>query len=320
MVAGVAGGLARHFDTDPLLFRIGFAVLALFGGGGVIAYLLLAVLVPSDNPQVDPMGRSRMRTAFMVAIVIVAVVSLPIVIPGAFFLSPLIVIVALGVVLYRAAGGRVDPHVMRASVIGLTVVGAILLGLGAATAVAFGGGAIVASVVLGLGVVLVIGAFAGGARWLIGPALLLAIPVAIVSAADIDLKGGVGQRDYRPASVSDLRSDYRLGVGEMRLDLRDVEFPAGVTTIRTHMGIGRTEIVLPDKLCLDSDVHVGVGDARVLERTNDGIDVDASRRENVPAGAPVLRLVTDSGVGEVEVYRGDQGFFVHDGSGPCGVA
>ena len=50
MIAGVAGGLARHFGADPLLFRIGFAVLALFGGGGVIAYLLLAVLVPSDNP------------------------------------------------------------------------------------------------------------------------------------------------------------------------------------------------------------------------------------------------------------------------------
>src|SRR5437762_1493871 len=78
--------------------------------------------------------------------------------------------------------------------------GAIVLGLGAAAAVAFGAGAAVAAVVLAAGIVLIIGAFAGGARWLIAPALILAIPVAIVSAADLDLKGGVGQRDYRPAS------------------------------------------------------------------------------------------------------------------------
>jgi hypothetical protein len=141
------------------------------------------------------------------------------------------------------------------------------------------------------------------------PALILAIPAALVSAADVDLKGGVGQRDYRPASVTDLRSDYRLGVGEMRLDLRDVDFPAGTTTIRTHVGVGRTEVLLPQGACLDSDVHVGVGNAQVLERTNDGFDVDAARREDGPAGAPVVRIETDSGVGEVQIHRGDHFVF-----------
>ena len=128
-------------------------------------------------------------------------------------------------VVYRAAGGRVDARVMRAAVISLTVIGALLLGAGAAVAVAFGGGAIVAGAVLGLGVVMIIGAFGGGARWLIVPALLLALPVAVVSAADLDLEGGVGERHYRPATVADLRSDYRLGVGELQVDLSDVEFP-----------------------------------------------------------------------------------------------
>ena len=50
------------------------------------------------------------------------------------------------------------------------------------------------------GVALVVAAFAGGARWLIVPALVLVLPLAIVAAADIDVDGGVGERQYRPAT------------------------------------------------------------------------------------------------------------------------
>jgi phage shock protein C len=48
-IAGVAGGLAEYFDVDPVLFRVGFAVSALFTGAGLIAYLVLALLMPSDR-------------------------------------------------------------------------------------------------------------------------------------------------------------------------------------------------------------------------------------------------------------------------------
>jgi phage shock protein PspC (stress-responsive transcriptional regulator) len=313
MIAGVAGGLARHFGVDPTLMRVGFVVLTLFGGSGLILYLLLALMVPADDAGTDPLRHGRMKTGLIVVLVIAACIALPFSGPGVFFLSPIILVAAIGVVLYRAAGGQVDPRIMRASLVALSVIGAVVLGLGAATAVAFGGGAIVSGVVLGLGVVMVVAAFAGGARWLIAPALILAIPVAIVAAADIDLKGGVGERDYRPASVSEIRSEYRLGVGELRLDLRDVAFPDGVTTVDTHVGVGRTEVILPADVCLDSDVHVGVGDTRVLGRHNDGVDVDAMRREAVSGSAPVLRLKADSGLGEVVVHRGGDRF------GPAGA-
>lgn len=45
-IAGVAGGLAEYFDTDPLLLRLAFVVLALAGGGGVLIYLILWVVTP----------------------------------------------------------------------------------------------------------------------------------------------------------------------------------------------------------------------------------------------------------------------------------
>lgn len=49
MIAGVCGGLGEHFNTDPVLFRIGFVVLALMGGGGLITYLILMLVLPSDD-------------------------------------------------------------------------------------------------------------------------------------------------------------------------------------------------------------------------------------------------------------------------------
>jgi phage shock protein PspC (stress-responsive transcriptional regulator) len=48
-IGGVAGGLARHLDIDPVLVRVGFAVSTLFSGAGLVAYLVMLVLVPSDD-------------------------------------------------------------------------------------------------------------------------------------------------------------------------------------------------------------------------------------------------------------------------------
>jgi phage shock protein C len=45
-LTGVAGGLGEYFDVDPILFRVGFAVSALFSGAGLVAYLVLMVLMP----------------------------------------------------------------------------------------------------------------------------------------------------------------------------------------------------------------------------------------------------------------------------------
>jgi phage shock protein PspC (stress-responsive transcriptional regulator) len=48
-ISGVAGGLARHLDLDPVLVRVGFAVSILFSGAGLLAYLVMMVLVPRDD-------------------------------------------------------------------------------------------------------------------------------------------------------------------------------------------------------------------------------------------------------------------------------
>ncbi len=47
-LAGVCGGLAQYFSIDPTVVRVIFVVLALFGLGGAILYLLLWVLLPNE--------------------------------------------------------------------------------------------------------------------------------------------------------------------------------------------------------------------------------------------------------------------------------
>lgn len=49
VVAGVAAGIARYVDVDPVIIRIGFIILALFKGLGFVAYAACWVLMPDDG-------------------------------------------------------------------------------------------------------------------------------------------------------------------------------------------------------------------------------------------------------------------------------
>lgn len=51
MVAGVAGGLAEYFNTDPTLIRILFVLLTLlgFGGLGILTYIVLWIIMPEPS-------------------------------------------------------------------------------------------------------------------------------------------------------------------------------------------------------------------------------------------------------------------------------
>ena len=48
-IAGVAGGLGRHFDVDPTVLRVAFVVLCFFGGAGFVLYGAAWLLVPEEG-------------------------------------------------------------------------------------------------------------------------------------------------------------------------------------------------------------------------------------------------------------------------------
>jgi phage shock protein C len=48
MIAGVCGGLGEYLNIDSTIIRIIFIAAALFGGPGLIVYLVMWLLVPEE--------------------------------------------------------------------------------------------------------------------------------------------------------------------------------------------------------------------------------------------------------------------------------
>src|SRR5688572_19622799 len=243
VIGGVGSGLGRYFGVDPLLFRIGFVVLSFAGGFGVLAYLLLLAFMPADGDE-RPGGPSRVAAiagAVVLGVALVAFLGTPF-----FFFGPGLLVLGLvglaGVLLWRALEGseggdpaRTAGRLFLAALLAIAVAGAAL---GVGIVAALGGGVVIASLAVLAGLVLIGTAFVGGARWLIVPALALVLPLGIVAAADIDLDGGVGDREYHPASADELRERYEIGIGSIDVDLTGVDLPAGRTDLGIDVGMG----------------------------------------------------------------------------------
>ena len=51
MIWGVCGGLAKYFDMDPTIIRIIFVLLILANGVGILAYIIMAIVVPLEGSK-----------------------------------------------------------------------------------------------------------------------------------------------------------------------------------------------------------------------------------------------------------------------------
>ena len=47
MLAGVCGAIAEYFNIDPTLVRLGWVVFCALGGSGLLAYIIMAIIMPS---------------------------------------------------------------------------------------------------------------------------------------------------------------------------------------------------------------------------------------------------------------------------------
>jgi phage shock protein PspC (stress-responsive transcriptional regulator) len=76
-LAGVAGGLARHLDIDPVLLRVAFVVLVFFGGAGLLLYVACWLLLPEDgNPRAPLHLDDRNRTFALLGVGALALLAL----------------------------------------------------------------------------------------------------------------------------------------------------------------------------------------------------------------------------------------------------
>lgn len=61
MIAGVCAGFAEYFELDISLVRVLWLLVALFGGGGVLAYIICWIVIPLQEEEVSqpvPAGQS----------------------------------------------------------------------------------------------------------------------------------------------------------------------------------------------------------------------------------------------------------------------
>lgn len=265
VVVGVAGGLGRYFGIDPVIFRIGFVVSIFFGGIGVLAYLLLALFVPTDG---EPDYAQRVGRRLRVS---------------GFWRAVGLIVLAV-----------------------LALAGLVALGGGAALAVALGWGVPIAIAIIAIGGLIALAAFRGGARWLIPPAVALAIGGGVAAAADLDFRGGIGEREYHPLSAASIPADgYRLGVGRLVVDLRDLDWSKErVVNLDLELGAGEADVFVPERVCVSGPTHVGVGESEVTGARNEGVDVDHTA--GAGSGAePRLELDATVDVGQLRVVNSD---------------
>jgi phage shock protein C len=53
IIAGVAGGIGEYFDVDPILVRLVFVLLTIFGGSGVLLYIIAWIVIPDADAPAD---------------------------------------------------------------------------------------------------------------------------------------------------------------------------------------------------------------------------------------------------------------------------
>ena len=52
-VAGVCGGIGKYFSIDPTLIRLGVVLFTLFGGCGLLAYIIAAFVIPEEPDYIE---------------------------------------------------------------------------------------------------------------------------------------------------------------------------------------------------------------------------------------------------------------------------
>jgi phage shock protein PspC (stress-responsive transcriptional regulator) len=321
VLGGVCAGLGRYFNLDPIIFRIAAIVLTFVGGAGVLAYLAALLLVPSEDAPDQP-AAGRNRWLVILGVIVLLCISFPFLLGGGVVIAglgiPLAILIAAGVLVWWFVSGEGpagEPReVAKRAALGIAIlIVCCVIAIGGAWAAAAGGETVVALAVIAAGLAILASAFFRPARWLVLPALALALPAGAVSAAGIDLDGGVGERDYRPASAIELRDSYKLGMGELKVDLRQTDLPSGDVPLRIDLGVGEARVIVPEDVCVATDAHVGMGEARAFDRDNEGIDVDLEDLPDAPPDATRLLVKADVGVGSLRIgHFGSDIDFDHD--------
>jgi phage shock protein PspC (stress-responsive transcriptional regulator) len=279
MLAGVCGGLARYFDIHPAVYRVGFVVLTLLGGAGILIYAAAVLVIPKEGKE-DSVATAALRNRRdrpwpLIGLALVAV--------------------AIASLLARAT---LWPH--GDAWIVLLLGGALILWItrreAAPSATTADGAALAAEdsrrmrrlvkgILIAFGTIL---------------ALVLVAAAVAAAAFHVRLSHGVGDRSYVVENAQELQPHYDLGIGDMRIDLRDVRLAAAETHLRARVDVGDLRVIVPAGVRLRVHGTAQLGRVEVLGQSADGRNVTKDVAEG---GARVLVLDAHVGAGSVRVTR-----------------
>ncbi|HEX3089388.1 MAG TPA: hypothetical protein VHQ23_12085, partial [Ilumatobacteraceae bacterium] len=158
-----------------------------------------------------------------------------------------------------------------------------------------------ATVVLGVG--LVVGAFAGRARWLIIPAIATASAALVASAlsfAGVDLARHHGDNSVFITTDSTVAPVYRTGIGDFEMTI--AENAPDVST-EVDIGIGDLDVFVPESAHVQIDARVGLGEINAIGTSRSGYRRVLHLDDNT-AGDPTITLKLRVGVGKINIHRG----------------
>jgi cell wall-active antibiotic response 4TMS protein YvqF len=209
---------------------------------------------------------------------------------------------------------RVEPRVPttqpKRSRFGSFLGGAVLVLLGGLWALDLAGAidvrlaVVLPSLLIIFGLALVVGATEGPHSGLVVAGLFLSIAVVIAAAVPAtSLSGGVGERQFRVTQQTSLASIYQVGVGDLRLDLRDLDMVESAE-VAVSAGAGQITVLLPESVPVDITASSGAGQVNLLGETSEGLAVSREYTSESFDGAGIrLTLVIDVAAGTIEVTR-----------------
>jgi hypothetical protein len=163
--------------------------------------------------------------------------------------------------------------------------------------------AVLALATMVVGIALMVLASRGTHAGLIVFGTVLALITFSTAAAPLEgFQGGVGDRTVVVTTADDISADYELSMGNLVVDLREVDDLDGITALNASIGMGELLIRVPAGTEVAVEGTVGAGQLIMFDRSYDGVVINESYETPGFSEATVgLDITVEAFTGRVEV-------------------
>ena len=156
-----------------------------------------------------------------------------------------------------------------------------------------------------LGVTILIGAFAGRARWLVLPAILVAPFLLLASLVTVPLEGGFGNLYERPVNSAAVHGSYQRVAGDIYLDLTALTGTQAAPVVSATTGFGSVNVTVPFDAQVIVTERAGAGAVHTGRAASDtGFEASLiTTMEPKHGDGATITLDLETGIGDVWIYR-----------------